>query len=209
MHMYRNRLHIVAVIAGLVALPSLAFAAPGIPEQFYGTVQYDSGTITSSLTINALIGGVVVATVTTQSNGSYGISPNLFIVPDANGTLAGATTTFTVNGSATRETVTFSNASLTNLTLTVVGAAPGSSLPTGGSGSSGGGGGGGGGGGSTPVTPTTTIKGDANGDNKVDKYDFSLMMANWGKTGSNSSDLNGDNKVDKYDFALLMSNWGK
>jgi hypothetical protein len=50
--------------------------------------------------------------------------------------------------------------------------------------------------------------GDTNGDNKVDKYDFSLMMANWGKTGSNSCDLNNDGKVNKYDFALLMSKWG-
>jgi hypothetical protein len=74
-----------------------------------------------------------------------------------------------------------------------------------------GGGGGGGGGGNTPTpTPTTpaTIKtGDANGDNKVDKYDFALMMSNWGKTGTNTGDFNGDGKVDKYDFALLMLNW--
>ncbi|PJA01759.1 hypothetical protein COX74_01020, partial [bacterium (Candidatus Gribaldobacteria) CG_4_10_14_0_2_um_filter_41_16] len=75
--------------------------------------------------------------------------------------------------------------------------------------SSGGGGGGGGGGGYTPPTiPTLNKKADINGDNKVDKYDFSLMMANWGKPGSNTCDLNNDNKVDKYDFALLMSKWG-
>ncbi|MDO8575102.1 MAG: dockerin type I domain-containing protein, partial [bacterium] len=67
-----------------------------------------------------------------------------------------------------------------------------------------GGGGGGGGGNRTPVVK----KGDANKDGKVDKYDFSLMMANWGKAGINTSDFNGDSKVDKYDFALLMSNWG-
>ena len=48
---------------------------------------------------------------------------------------------------------------------------------------------------------------DVNGDNKIDKYDFSLMMNNWGKTGSNNCDINGDGKVDKYDFALLMLNW--
>ncbi|MFH1319798.1 MAG: S8 family serine peptidase [Bacteroidota bacterium] len=64
-------------------------------------------------------------------------------------------------------------------------------------------GGGGGGGYTTPVTK----KGDANNDSKVDKYDFALMMANWGKTGTNTCDFNSDGKVDKYDFALLMSNW--
>ena len=61
-----------------------------------------------------------------------------------------------------------------------------------------------GGGGGSPYTP---LKGDMNGDNTVDKYDFALLMANWGKIGSNVSDLNNDSKVDKYDFALLMSNW--
>lgn len=70
---------------------------------------------------------------------------------------------------------------------------------------------GGGGGGSytpTPVpTPIIEKKGDANGDGKVDKYDFALIMANWGKTGTSTSDFNNDGKVDKYDFALLMSNW--
>ncbi len=69
-----------------------------------------------------------------------------------------------------------------------------------------GGGGGGGGGSSTPAV--TIIKGDINKDGKVDKYDFALMMANWGKVGANNSDLNSDSKVDKYDFALLMVKWG-
>lgn len=67
----------------------------------------------------------------------------------------------------------------------------------------------GGGGGGSYVAPTPTVKnGDANGDGKVDKYDFSLMMANWGKTGINACDFNSDLKVDKYDFAILMANWG-
>lgn len=69
----------------------------------------------------------------------------------------------------------------------------------------GGGGGGGVGGYYVPAIKTS----DINSDSKVDKYDFALMMANWGKTGTNSSDLNGDNKVDKYDFALMMANWSK
>ena len=57
------------------------------------------------------------------------------------------------------------------------------------------------------TTPATVKKGDANGDNKIDKYDFSLMIANWGKTGTNTCDFNNNGKVDKYDFALLMLNW--
>jgi len=56
--------------------------------------------------------------------------------------------------------------------------------------------------------PPTNKPGDFNGDGKVDKYDFALMMASWGKTGTNVCDFNSDGKVDKYDFALLMSKWG-
>jgi len=59
----------------------------------------------------------------------------------------------------------------------------------------------------TFTTLPKPLKGDINNDGKVDKYDFALMMANWGKIGANTSDLNGDGKVDKYDFAILMANW--
>ncbi|MCD6080448.1 MAG: fibronectin type III domain-containing protein, partial [Candidatus Omnitrophica bacterium] len=62
----------------------------------------------------------------------------------------------------------------------------------------------------TFVTLKPRITGDINDDGKVDKYDFALMMSEWGKTGLNiSSDLNKDGKVDKYDFSLLMVNWTK
>ena len=66
----------------------------------------------------------------------------------------------------------------------------------------------GGGGGFLLSNQNVSKKIDVNNDGKVDKYDFALMMSNWGKTGTNSCDFNGDGKVDKYDFALLMSKWG-
>ncbi len=50
--------------------------------------------------------------------------------------------------------------------------------------------------------------GDVNGDGKVDEIDFSLLMSQWGQTGSNlSADLNHDGVVDELDFAILMANW--
>jgi len=70
--------------------------------------------------------------------------------------------------------------------------------------------------GSTPLPPAvvpivkevvSNVKGDANGDGAVDEYDFSLLMANWGKPGSNICDFNGDGVVDEYDFSLLMAKW--
>jgi len=117
----RYKLHVVTIIAGMIALPSLAFAnAPGIPEQFYGTVKYDSGVTASGSIINALINGVVVATTAVQNGGNYGSSPSLFFIPDADGTLvAGSTITFTVNGVVASPTTTFANAILTHLDLTV------------------------------------------------------------------------------------------
>jgi len=71
----------------------------------------------------------------------------------------------------------------------------------GGSGSSGGGGGG-------SAVVASTKSADTNNDGKVDKFDFALLMSNWGVIGTTiGSDLNSDGKVDKYDFALLMSKW--
>lgn len=123
MNMYRYRLYIVTMIAGMIALPSLVFAAPGIPAQFYGTVQNGVGTTASGLIVSALINGVVVATTLTQSGGNYGSSPNLLIIPDANGILAGTNITFRVNGVAVSQISTFANASLTHLDLAISGSA--------------------------------------------------------------------------------------
>ena len=69
--------------------------------------------------------------------------------------------------------------------------------------------GGGGGGGGTPTTPTSSTQGDLTGDNKVDFFDFNILMMNWGKTGSNIADLNNDGIVDFFDFNILMMNWTK
>ena len=69
-----------------------------------------------------------------------------------------------------------------------------------------GGGGGSIGGGSNAIT---ALPGDLNKDGTVDKYDFALLMAQWGSAGSNGSDINNDLTVDKYDFALFMSYWAQ
>ena len=64
---------------------------------------------------------------------------------------------------------------------------------------------GGGGGGS--IVQVYAI-GDLNRDGKIDEYDFSIMMSQWGQILSNlSSDLNRDGRVDEYDFSILFSNW--
>ena len=65
-----------------------------------------------------------------------------------------------------------------------------------------------GGGGTTTPPPSYEI-GDINKDNKVDIFDFNLLMVNWGDDPANSAaDLDGNGKVDIFDFNLLMVNWG-
>ncbi len=114
-----------------------------------------------------------------------------------NGTSWVAITPFTIDKTANTITFTISSGQ----TVYGIFGSTAQAAPSGG-----GGGGGGGGGESAAVTYKT---GDTNKDGKVDKYDFALLMANWGKLGTNASDLNNDDKVDKYDFALLMLNWNK
>jgi len=204
----------ISVLAGTLALaPLTALAqAPGIPHQFYGTVSYDSGTTPSGLTVRALVGSTVVSTSVTQSNGQYGVNPDLLIV---SGPTAGATILFTVNGTPARETAAFANGTLTNLNLTVPGAAPGgTTTTTTSSGSSGGG--------TTntttdttpTVTPVTTPLTEAqkvydtNGDDAIDVLDFNSLIVHWGETGSAVvADFDGNGVVDVFDFNSLMVNW--
>ena len=71
------------------------------------------------------------------------------------------------------------------------------------------GGGGGGGGGFVTTAP---LRGDVTNDGKVNFFDFSALLVDWGKTNpatfvNSHSDLNGDGKVDFTDFTLLLVNW--
>ncbi len=66
------------------------------------------------------------------------------------------------------------------------------------------------------ATATVTIKntivlknGDVNGDTKVDIFDLSIMLNNYGTTGTRSKgDLNGDGKIDIFDLSVLLAAWG-
>ena len=82
----------------------------------------------------------------------------------------------------------------------------------GGGGGGGGGSGGGGGGGGGGFVATAPLRGDVTNDGKVNFFDFSALLVDWGKTDpftftNSRSDLNGDGKVDFTDFTLLLVNW--
>lgn len=62
-------------------------------------------------------------------------------------------------------------------------------------------------GGSTGGNATPTTNNVWNYTN-VGILDFSILMSEWGQTGSGlSADLNNDGKVDILDFSMLMANW--
>jgi hypothetical protein len=67
---------------------------------------------------------------------------------------------------------------------------------------------------STPTTtPTPIVKpGDANGDSKVDEWDFSVWLAHFSQTvtgGAVAGDFNSNGKVDGVDYVIWLINYGK
>jgi hypothetical protein len=184
---------------------------PSYPMAFWGSAKIDNNNLPAGTEIRGYCGENLIGKVTMLENGIYGYedatkirllvsncdSDILFkyLLSDENEPKTGVSEIKYTDGFEEGKTIR------KDLNFTTIVSTPTPPTPT----PSGGGGGGGVGGATTPPSYKT---GDINKDNKVDKYDFSLMMANWGKTGTNTCDLNGDGKVDKYDFALLMSKWG-
>jgi chitodextrinase len=60
---------------------------------------------------------------------------------------------------------------------------------------------------STAASITVYKAGDINHDGKVNVYDLSTLLSNWGKTGTNTSDLNGDGVVNIIDLSIMLSAW--
>lgn len=64
----------------------------------------------------------------------------------------------------------------------------------------------------TPSPTPTPKPGDANGDGLVTETDYSVWLANFGKTtirGASSGDFNGDGIVDGIDYVIWLNNDGK
>lgn len=56
-----------------------------------------------------------------------------------------------------------------------------------------------------PASGQTVIVADLNGDGKVNVFDLSLLLGNWGKSGK--GDINSSGSVDIFDLSLLLANW--
>jgi len=193
------------IIPLLIACPTLAVAAdsfPSFPMAFWGTATLNGQPLLANIKIQAYCATNLIGEVVMQENGIYGYADSSkmkLLVSDCNQNIVfkyspnGASEIQYAEGFVAGKTV---NKDL-NFTTTQT--------------NTGGGGGGGGGGGSSspiPNTQTTLATGDINNDGKINIFDFSVMMEQWGQTGSElSTDLNNDGKVDIFDFSILMANW--
>jgi len=104
----------------LLFLPFWAWATPGIPHQFYGSVNFSNGPAPDGLVVEARIGGEMVAS-TSIVNGQYGFSPNLFFVTDPNNNRANKYISFFVSGIDTDRKVSFVNGGYSPVNLTIAG----------------------------------------------------------------------------------------
>ncbi len=109
----------ISIITALF-LPLLAEAAPGIPHQFYGSVDFSNGPAPDNLVVEARIGGEVVAS-TSITDGKYGFTPNLFFVRDPESNRSGEEINFFVSGIDTEQSAVFVNGGYSNKDLTVDG----------------------------------------------------------------------------------------
>lgn len=141
---------LIGFMISLIIFSAIAFAIPGIPHQFYGSVTYNGAPAPNGVSVVAKINNVEVASTTTK-DGKYGYNP-VFYVEDPNNDRErkGETINFFVNGIDTGVTAIFQNSASTRLDFSVTGPAIGGETPP----SGGGGGGGGFGGGITPTNQT-------------------------------------------------------
>ena len=56
------------------------------------------------------------------------------------------------------------------------------------------------------IDPIDSAPGDLNGDGRVDGADLTILLSDWGASGTDS-DLNGSGMVGGEDLAILLANW--
>ena len=110
--------NLAIIVMGLI-LPVFVWATPAMPHQFYGTVNFDSGSASNGLLVEAKIDNVVAGTSVTN-DGKYGYN-SVFYITDPEGDRNSKTIKFYVNGIDSGETYVFSTGASTNLPLTVPG----------------------------------------------------------------------------------------
>ncbi|NOQ37775.1 hypothetical protein GQ472_02695 [archaeon] len=108
-----NKLYLLFGFIAMVLFSSAAFAEPGIPHQFYGTIYVNGVAAPDNTILVASVDGDTYSTITTSSY--YGKDPSpIFYVPDPNGDRIGDTISFSVSGKAAGSE-TFENYGYTEL----------------------------------------------------------------------------------------------
>lgn len=115
-----KRLLITISILAVLLCPFLAKAAPGIPHQFYGSVDFSNGPAPDGLVVEARINGEMV-TSSSIVDGQYGFVPNLFFVTDPNNNRQEETVQFFVSGIDTEQSASFVNGGYSRKDLTITG----------------------------------------------------------------------------------------
>jgi hypothetical protein len=116
---------LIAILTLFAITSQAAFASPGIPNQFYGTLTINGSPAPAGYTVTAKVNGADSgASTTTDSQGRYGYSP-VFMVPGSQG----GSVTFFVNGVQASQSATFAAGGINQLNLTVSGSVPASSTP--------------------------------------------------------------------------------
>ena len=92
-----NKLHILFGVLAMILLSSAAFAGPGIPHQFYGTIYVNGAAAPDNTVLVASVDGDTYSTITTSSYFGKDPSP-IFYVPNPEGDRAGETIYFSVGG---------------------------------------------------------------------------------------------------------------
>jgi hypothetical protein len=60
------------------------------------------------------------------------------------------------------------------------------------------------------LSPSPVKPGDIDGNNKVDIFDYNILLTNFGKTGTGiHGDIDNNGKVDIFDYNALLTNFGK
>lgn len=62
----------------------------------------------------------------------------------------------------------------------------------------------------SPIPSASAKPGDIDGNNKVDIFDYNILLTNFGKTDSGfQGDFDNNGRVDIFDFNILLTNFGK
>jgi hypothetical protein len=92
---------------------------PGLPFQIYGVVSNNTGSPIAHASIEAYIKGIFVASTTSDTKGNYGITPNLFVIPDPDGKYIGTSLSLRVQGTGFPYEIPFVAGGLENMPLMI------------------------------------------------------------------------------------------